>query len=370
MQVVVDLATPSDDAGIRALVRNQIVPGRVSLSMPREPRFSLGCEVTGDDCRVLVARSSADGAIVGVACRAVRRAFINGVERRVGYLGQLRIDERFRGRWLVARGFALLEEIDRLDPVPVHLTSIVDGNGEAFGVLVARRRRSFPVMSEAAHYRTLALPLRRVKAEIDGPEDIDAAVPGDLPELVRFLRLEGSRRQFFPVWTEHALNRLTALGLRIEDIRIARRRGAIVGVMALWDQSAYKQAMVCGYAGWMKVLASLSSLGRAWGGRGFLPDVGGEIRSAYASLVCLANDDGRVFARLLRSVYNLAAARRVDYLLVGLDARDPQLRVVRSYSHYSYPSRLFLGSWTRSGSEREFHEQPDGRLAYVDIATL
>lgn len=369
MQVVVGLAMPSDDEGIRALMRRQIMPGRVRLAMPREPQFSLGCAVTGDDYRVLVARSTADGAIVGVACRAVRRAFINGHETRVGYLGQLRIDERFRGRWLVARGFALLQQIDRRDPVPVHLVSIVDGNDEASGVLVTRRRPSYPVLSDVTAYCTLALPLRRPKPAIDGPDAITAATAGDVADVVRFLRLEGRRRQFFPVWTEDALHRLTTYGLSVGDLRIARRQGAIVGVMALWDQTAYKQAVVCGYSGWMRVLATLSSVGRSFGGRGFLPHVGDEIRSAYASLVCVADDDAQVFARLLRDVYNAAASRGFDYLLVGLDARDRYLGVARSYSHYSYPSRLYLGSWTDTGSQGELHA-PDSRLAYVDIATL
>jgi hypothetical protein len=213
------------------------------------------------------------------------------------------------------------------------------------------------------------LSLRRAKPAIAGPEEIAAATANDVPDVVRFLRLEGRRRQFFPAWTEDALLRLTTYGLSVGDLRIARRQGAIVGVMALWDQTAYKQAVVCGYSGWMRVLATLSSVGRSFGGRGFLPDVGGEIRSAYASLVCVAEDDERVFARLLRDVHTTAVSRGFDYLLVGLDARDRYLSVARSYSHYSYPSRLYLGSWTNTDSQGELHA-PDGRLAYVDIATL
>jgi len=97
MRLSVNLAQPADDAAIRLLMRRQPVPGRVTVTFEREPDFSLGCAVTGDDCRILVARSEDDG-IVGVACASVRNVFVNGREQRLGYLGQLRVDERFRGR--------------------------------------------------------------------------------------------------------------------------------------------------------------------------------------------------------------------------------------------------------------------------------
>jgi hypothetical protein len=323
--------------------------------------------VTGDHCRIVVARRVEDGAIVGVACRSIRQVFVNGREQRVGYLGQLRVEERFRGRWLVSRGFSLLARIDREDPVPVYLASIVDGNDEATGVLVTRRRRCFPTFRQAARYRTLALPARRSRPVLGGGEEI---VPGSfdqLREVARFLGSEGARRQFFSVWTEDVLRHLDTFGLRIEDMRIARTQGRIVGVMALWDQTAYKQAVVRGYSGWLKAIAPLSNIGAAWLTGANLPRVGEEVRSAYASLVCVANDDAPLFGRLLREMYNLASSRRFDYLLVGLDARDPLLRIASAYPHVAYPSRLYLVSW--SSGDRA-HEQPDDRPAYVDIATL
>lgn len=370
MEVVLDLALPADDAGIRGLVGRQIMPGRVRLALLREPAFSRGCAVMGDDYRIVIARSVEDGEIVGVACRAVRRVFLNGREQRIGYLGQLRIDERFRGRWLVSRGFSLLAEIDREDPVPAYLASIVDGNEEATGVLVGKRRRSFPAFQEAARYRTLALPVRRLKSVLPGREEILPATVDQVPELVRFLRREGARRQFSSVWTEEALRSLTEFGLRIEDIRIARDHGRIVGVMALWDQTAYKQAVVRGYSGWLKVVAWLSCLGSIWLPRTIVPGVGEEVRNAYAALVCVASDDARLCGRLLRDIYNLAGSRRFDYLLVGLDARDPLLGVVRAYPHFSYPSRLYVATSITGSSGGSSHEQLDDRPAYVDIATL
>jgi hypothetical protein len=355
MNAIVALASPEDDEGIRGLLRRQTMPGRIRLAFCREPNFSIGCAVTGADHRILVARSAEHGEIVGVACRSIRHVFLNGRAQRIGYLGQLRVDERFRGRWLVSRGFSMLERMHREDPLPAYLASIVEENDEATGVLVSRPRSSFPAFREVAAYQTLALRTRRSKPGLPGDEQIVPASGEQLRDLVCFLRTEGARYQLFAVWTEDTLRQVDTLGLKLEDILIARNGNTIVGVAALWDQSAYKQAVVRGYGGWLKLVAPI------------LPRIGRQIRSAYASLMCVANDDRALFARLLRALYNGAAARRFDYLLVGLDARDPLLRIARAYPHLSYPSRLYLGSWSKGGFA---HVEPDDRLARVDIATL
>src|SRR5919197_2838896 len=254
MNVVVDFAQPRDDAGIRRLVETQAMPGRVRVTFCREPDFSTGCAVTGEEFRILVARV-ADDEIVAVACRSVRRVFLNGREQRIGYLGQLRVHERWRGRWLVSRGFAALEALDRADPLPAYLASIVEGNHDAVGVLVNRRRRTFPVFREAARYVTLAVRVGRPIRQERTREEVVHGSADQLVDIANFLNAEGRRRQLSSVWTIEALARLEAYGLARDDFRIARRNGQLVGVMALWDQSAYKQSVIRGYTGWLKPVA-------------------------------------------------------------------------------------------------------------------
>jgi hypothetical protein len=352
MNVAVSLASAADDEGVRRLLRTQAMPGRVRLAFCREPDFSIGCAVTGEDHQILVARSGDTDEVVGVACRSVRRVFMNGRQQRIGYLGQLRIDDRYRGRWLVSRGFAMLAAMHREDPVPAYLASIVDGNDEAAGVLVRRARRGFPGFREVARYVTLALRVRR-SSRLRRPSGFASALP--LEEIAGFLQREGARRQLTSVWTAEALRALGAYGLRHDDIRVARGHAGITGVVALWDQSPYKQSEIRGYSGWLRAAAPL------------LPRPGTQLRSAYAALVCVANDDPATFRSLLHEIHTLAAERGFEYLLIGLDARDPLLRVARAYPHVAYPSRLYLASWPDGGPS---YEPLDARPAYVDIASL
>lgn len=348
MSVAISLASEADDAGVRRLVRTQALPGRVRLSFCREPDFSIGCAVTGDEYRILVARSQPEGDVVGVACRSVRRVFLNGRGQRIGYLGQLRVDERYRGRWLVSRGFAMLEAMHRHDPLPAYLVSIVDGNDEATGILVRKPRRGFPRFREVARYVTFALRVRRSRWSRHSGRP-------SLNEISEFLLRECPRRQLSSIWTPDSLERLAAYGLTTDDMRVADGDSGIAGVIALWDQSAYKQSVIRGYSGWLRAASPL------------LPRPGTPLRSAYASLVCVANDDVRVFDALLREACALAAERGFDYLLIGLDVRDPLFDIARTYPHIAYPSRLYLASWPEGDLS---HESLDDRPVYVDIATL
>ena len=366
MRVSVDLAGPADDAAIRLLMRRQPMPGRVAVTFEREPDFFLGCAVTGEDSRVLVARSET-GEVVGVACRSQRNVFINGHEQRIGYLGQLRIDERFRGRWLVSRGFSLLRELHPSSGIRSYLASIVDGNPEATGVLVKKRRRIFPEFHPVSNYCTLAIDVHHAKPPLPCVARIEPADPRELPEVVQFLIDHGRRRQFFPVWKEGDLRALASFGLRAQDILLARRGAHIAGIMALWDQSAYKQTVIKEYSRWMKTIAPLWNYSAPVFGRAPLPRAGETLRSAYAALVCVAEDDAAMFASLLRETYRQAHARGFNYLMLGLDARDPLLPTARTYFHILYPSRLYLAEWADGD---HLHERLERSPAYVDIATL
>jgi len=367
MRLVIRLMTPADDPAIRDLLRREPMPGRIRLTYQREPDFGLGCEISGDDCRGLVAVDEDSGAIAGVACRWTRNVYINGQERRIGYLGQLRVDSRFRGRWLISRGFSLLKNWHDADPLPAYLAAIVEGNHQATGVLVEKGRQGFPRFQAVAEYRTLAIHIKRAKPLLRADVQVSAPGVGELTEVAEFLQAQGRQRQFFRKWTCGDLVRLSEFGLRAEDLRIARRRGEIAGVAALWDQSAYKQTIVQSYSGWLKVLAPLYNLVAPGIGGAALPRPGEELRSAYVSLICITNSDIRVFRVLLRELYNLARSRQLHYMLIGLDFRDPLLPAAREYSHVLYPSRLYLAKWPDGEG---IHEQLDGRPAYVEIATL
>jgi hypothetical protein len=143
----------------------------------------------------------------------------------------------------------------------------------------------------------------------------------------------------------------------------------------LWDQSSYKQTVARGYAGWLRWARPAYNLVARLSARPALPDVGEKIFQAYASFVCVADDDPEVFRALLRRVCAVAAERGYSYLMTGFDERDPLLEVARAYPHIAYPSRVFIAGWKNDSDDQpnqfeRFYEQLDDRIPYFEIAAL
>ena len=368
MDVTFALATPDDDAGIRRLLREHPVPGRVTVTFEREPSYFLGCGTMGRSCQVLVARDTETGDLVGVACRAIRPMFVNGESREVGYLSQLRVHRRYQGRWLLSRGFRVFRTLHADGRVTRYLTTITEDNHAARRLLVERPRRDFPVYRQLDRLLTLALVVRRPAAPRPSPCEVGRAAEADLAEVVAFLERHGAARQFFPVYTKDDFRESpTTRGFRVEDFLLASRAGQLVGVAGLWDQSAYKQTVVRGYAGALRWLRPLSVAGARVMGARPLARPGEAIRAIYLALVCVAGDDPTVFRALLRHAHDLAARRGFAYLMVGLTARDPLLAVARESWHVAYPSRVFTVSYP----DEDARDGPlDGRLPYIEIASL
>ena len=304
--------------------------------------------------------------------------FVNGREVMLGYLSQLRVDEQFRGRWVVSQGFDFLKRLHDDDPTPAYLVSVIEENREALGVLIERRRRNFPIFYQCGRLFTLALVLRRpgrMKAERSSHCEIGRSIRADLPGIVDFLRRQGATRQFYPAYCAEDFCGDATRGFRPEDFFVARQKGRIIGVIGLWDQSDYKQTVVRGYVGWLRWARPACNLAGRLLSRPALPDVGEKIPYAYASFICIAGDDPEVFRALLRQVYIAASERGFSYLMAGFDERDPLLKIARANPHIAYRSRVFIAGWPDGFEDQpnqfeRFHEQLDNRIPYFEIATL
>lgn len=368
-EFVFALAQAKDDGAIQRLLRENPVPGRVTVGYERSPSYFHGCDLMGGCHQTLVARHLPSGELAGVATRALCRMFVNGEPREVGYLGQLRVDHRFRSRWLVSGGFRVLRELDRNGRAEGYLTTIIEGNREAEGVLVHSARRHFPVYRPLERLHTLALTVRPAAAPERGGCEVLRGDQVDLEEIIAFLRRHGAGKQFFPEYSaaDFLPGAARSRGFAREDFRVACKGGRIVGVTGLWDQSGFKQSVVRGYSGGLAWGRPLFNLYARCRGTGPLPPPGEELAMAYAAFTCIAGDDRQTYRQLLSHLLHEAARRRLSWLMVGASERDPLLAVARRHPHQAYHSRLYTAGWENG---RAFHERLDDRISHVEIAAL
>lgn len=332
------LATADDDAGIRRLLATNPMPGRIRLRFEREPDYFAGCAaMMGTSTQVLVARDRER--VVGVACRAIRKMHVNGVAEDVAYLGELRVDRAYRGRLLTARGFAMMRELHAERPARVTVTTIINGNSEAEGVLLRRRRRVMPRYRFVDTLHTLAIPAAR-RAPNGSPATVDRGLAAS------FFREQGARRNLFPAYEP---------------------AGDVVAVdcamAALVDQRAYKQTVVDGYDAALRMVRRLYNLVAPIK----LPRPGSILRHAAVTHFCAAGDDLGAARALIEQLRRVAAARGLDHILLPFSGRDPLLAAARTFRPLEYLSSIYTVAWNDGD---DLHDRLDARPLALDIATL
>ncbi|MBN8459737.1 MAG: hypothetical protein J0M04_18050 [Verrucomicrobia bacterium] len=341
----IERAGPGDAPALKDLDHRIAMPGKIRFVFGRDPDYFNALRVEGNDATAHVCRDAETGGIVGCAHRCVRTVYLNGAASEVGYLGGLRLEERWRGGRILARAFRYLRELDREERVPFHLTSIMEENRAALAVL-SSGKAGLPVYHDRGRFNAMAVGMEKPPAVADRSLEVRSANASDAGMILDFLSAEGPRRQFYPAYGSGDFGEDGRLlyGLAWSDIALAFRSGRLVGVVGAWDQRRYRQWRVTGYAtplrlfrGALNCVAALRKLPR-------LPAIGEPLRYFTLALNCVERDDPAVYACSLAYLIDLRRAS-YDFFLAGLHETDPLLPVLAALPHVPLPARLHLVAW-------------------------
>jgi len=368
--VTLEVASPADDPGLRRLLRENPLGGEIRLTFEREPDFFRAAAMQGSPRQTVIARDVRDGRIVGMGSRAVLDVFVNGEPARVGYLSQLRLAGPYRGRVrLLAGGYDLLRASREAGEAPFDLTTIVADNAAARRVLGAGLR-SLPAYRELEPFVTLVLPVGRA-LEFEAPAGVRIERgrrdrSGDIAACLERCR---RRYQFAPRWTaSDLLSSVRCPGLRPEDFFLAVEGHEVVGCLALWDQSGFKQTVVRGYGPrlgrWRPWVNRLARLVRT----PTLPDPGAPLHYPFLSHVAVSPDRPEVLLALAAAAHDEAGCRGVPAIVAGFAARDPMLgRFARRFGARRFVSLLYAVHWEDG---RRSVDALDGRIPHLEVALL
>jgi hypothetical protein len=364
------LATVTDDPDLRQLLRENPMPGEISVSLEREPDLYMAGSIEGERHDTIVARDRSRDRLVGMASRSVYSGFINGRPCLLGYLSQLRVDRVYRGRvGLLSQGYALMRSLRTGTDLPFDLTTIVTDNHTARRVLGAGLS-GIPTYQELEPFTTLMLPLwRHQKTTAQREFLIERGSPERIEDIATCLERNRVRYQFAPRWTaRELLSPERSRGLAPQDFLIAVRHGTVIGCLALWDQTGFKQIVVRNYGATMRRWRPLVGISAHLFGTPRLPSPGRPIPHVYLSHIAVDNDNVDVFSALLARAYNDARTRRHACLVAGFADRHPFLQVIqRSYRAWTYPSILYAVCW--EGGKAAV-EGIDRRVPHLEVALL
>jgi hypothetical protein len=334
----VRLATPADDAALRALLRRAVMPGAVQVAFTREPSYAAGQGVAGaTDATVVWQR---DGALTAMGRCSVRTLHRNGTPTRVAYLGELRFDPtRPTSARGMRDGYAALAEFAAAAGAEGCFTSIAEDNARARRVLENGGRLGLPAYRPLYRLVTLLAPLRRrglvraPRGAHDSQHDSQHAAQGDgasappIDELTGFLESHARRAQLSLTWDAARWQSLAAHGIRPADFVVVRANGGIVAAAAVWDQRAFRQTVIAGYDGVLGHVRPAVNAMRALTGAPRLPTPGESL--AQGSLLGATVASPEHWPALWRAAQVCGAARGLSWLALARDAEDAELPVLR-----------------------------------------
>ncbi|MBO8170883.1 MAG: hypothetical protein H0Z33_03220 [Bacillaceae bacterium] len=366
-----DLAKASDESQLRQLLRETPMKGEISVVFAREPDYFHATRIEGEDYRILTARQGSE--LVGMGSVSTFDAYINQSKKKIGYLSQLRVRREYQGDIrLLSGGYKKMRDLIAELDVPCAMTTIVEDNFRVRDLLTSHRL-GLPYYSRVGKMITYSVFLKQpfYKRHTHRFQyQIERASRQDADEIVAFLNTHGKEKLFYPVYTKARLESdLLSRGLSWDSFYMARKQGQLVGVTAIWDQSAFKQTMIHSYHGKIKRIKPVYNMLSTVTGLPALPEEGKAFSYLYVSHTAVKDNDDTVFDDLFAFIYGAFTDKPYDFIMVGFSEQDPLIRIPEKYRHIKYPSILYLVHWDEP-------DEPirDARLSrqipYLEIARL
>ncbi len=339
-------AGPEDDAALQELLRETPLPGWIPASLEREPSFFSG---TVDALHHDVALVRRDGRAAACGSRLLRRAWWKGATTDTAYLADLRIhpEWQLRSGHLLAGGFQFFETCAAIKPAAVTWTAIFENNLPARAVLTGSRA-GLPAYTDRGRLLCPAFPLSQ-RAAIPHVAGIrwETGTPGDFPEITAFLTARQQHRPLAPVHTseDFAAGRRWP-GLRAEDFLLARRGNRLAGVVAVWDQRAFRQVHIRRISGVLRLVRGLGNPLAKLSGRAGIPRDHSILSLAHASFLAVEEDCPALARALILAARVTAVRRGLEWLCVCLHEADPLVPALRGLLALPSHGRLYQVSRT------------------------
>lgn len=337
------------------------VPGTIQVAYEHRPGFLASLSVLGDDCQVVVGHHG--GNVDGLGMRSTRRQYLDGEPRRLGYLGGLRVRPSARSTICLARGYAFLRQLHEQDPVPGYLTTVIASNTAARAILESGRA-GLPAYRDCGAYTTYVLAGKNAPL----PPGIRPAGPADTAAVFALLREAGRRRQGFPVLAPEELGTPRLRGLEITDFLLVERDGNLLGCLAGWDQTGFRQHRIAAYAGALRWLRPLVNPWLALRGYPRLPPPGTALATLQAALLAVPDDNPQTAADLIRGLRARAAREKRHHLCLGLHGRDPLAAALRRFPAIRYEARLYAVAWDEPDRFARHFQPP--HIPYLELGML
>ncbi len=355
------IAEKSDDAEIRHLLRETPMRGAADVTFEREPDYFAGENIAcGEDATIL---GFAGGTLACMGRCSWRECWVNGMPMRAGYLAELRVAHRMRGRSAMLReGYRFFAGLAAADSARCHFTAILSDNARARRILEAGKP-GMPRYRFVSEIVTLLITVPRTAIAAGHHRHI-AASPEHIPDLLRVLNAHGRNHQFGSVWTEARLRSLARHGLPLERFLLALDGREAVACGALWDQRAFRQTVIRRLPPLLRILRPFINAAGSFFQLPRVPAPGIPLAHAFLSPLACASESLPDFTA---AFFPMARAAGCEFLTLALAADDPCLPAMRRrFALREWRSRIYTVEFPCNSAAA----LPAGMPALPEVALL
>lgn len=343
LNCVFKIAEAEDDSEIRQLLREIVLPGRVRISIEREPNYFSFASAGNLSGQTLLCREGVTDRLLAMGTRAVWPVFVNGALNKLGYLSHLRVVSDYQGRSkrILSTGFERLLSLRSSDELEFDLMSLVEGNSvtdRLFNSDVAWLPKCVPY----ARFATFILPVKENQGIVPKSScTVEKARREHITGIIDCLNRNLKRYQCAPCWSKDDLfSTKKTPGLALDDFYVATDRERVIGCIARWDQQQVRQVKV----------------------------EGEPLRCAFLSHVAVEEDEWDTLSALIDAVLRDPSTERFDCLIIGFAENNRFTSpLLNSYYSQQYWSQLYFVDSNRSGDATKFMDQ---RVPHVEVSLL
>ena len=344
-----EFARPEDGGELLGILEESDFKGQISLIYTRQPDAYASFKAEGEAAAVVLCRDTEKNKVVAFGACSVHKVYINGKATRVGYLSGLRVRKDYRRLYpFLPRGYSLLHSFCREHEVEYCYTTILEENQYAQRLL-EKKREFMPDYIPLSAYETFIIKTGAGKKASKDYKLVRASAE-DLPSILEFLNLQGMSSQFFPVITvsDFKCNRFSSL--KPEDFHILLDKdNKIAACAAAWDQRSYKQYILAGYGGLLKIIYPISSVCKLFGYPS-LPKPGKVLDFFTLSFLSVRDNNKSIFYEFIKMFS--AVHSKYPFFVIGMGEGNLLRKAMEVIPHISYKSRVYLVDWDKTGRLR------------------
>lgn len=331
MKTIVVDAMAEDGLEMLELIEGKSSGGAFELVYTKRPDAYSSFKKESENVKIGLIKDSFGKIAVQFAC-VVRSFYINGEEKKVGYVCNVRRRDDYKGILNWKRMSDYVKDIG----CDLYLCSFLSENKKSLEIFTRKKRSCFPDLFRVSDYTTFIINPKVIKVE-KNIGNFRKATKEDLPKIHRFINDEGRKYNFAPVVNniEKEFSDLT-----LDNCYLTERNGEILAFGALWNQTSYKQYIVKKYNGYMKYLKALSKLSELLGYIQ-VPKENETLKFPTLSLFYAKNNNRDYYKSFL---YNISreVMKEYKFFVIGISGNNPNIDIFKRYKSLNFQSEIYF----------------------------